>query len=136
MLGGLPPRLPESRNSVGDLHQFTRHPARWPRLQGAVVALRAGAVEIARPQRIAARRDGFAPVAGGAGVVHGGWANGHGLLQTEGSHTRTLKIRRIWCCCHLQQMWFDGPGNKVGRFLRYRTQAKKHLTLQIAENNG
>lgn len=57
-------------------------------IQRSVLALGAGTVVIARPQRIAARGDGFAPAAGGATEKAGWGADGHGwfyasFLQNE-----------------------------------------------------
>ena len=81
-------RLPQACDGVEGLRYFGLQAACRLGLQRSVLALGTSAVVIARPQRIAARGDGFAPAAGGATEKAGWGADGHGwfyasFLQNE-----------------------------------------------------
>ena len=75
--------LPQALEYIGQAAQrgFTKR-CRFP-VQRRMAANRAGAEELAGHQGIAARRDGFRPVAGGAGVGDGVGTDGHGELFSQ-----------------------------------------------------
>ena len=58
-------------------------------VQRRMVATRTGVEELAGHQGVTARRDGFGPVAGGAGVGGGRWRDGHGCEGNSRSYLVT-----------------------------------------------
>ena len=83
-LGKLPlsPRLPQLLDSAQHLRHFALQRARRFGVQGGVAAGGAAAEVVGWCQSVTARGDGFAPATGGAAVVNGGRAYGHGLVHS------------------------------------------------------
>lgn len=73
-------RSPQTLERVGQAAQRGLCGAGPLSVQRRMAARWAGAEELAGHQRITARRDGFRPVAGGAGIGGGLGADGHGGL--------------------------------------------------------